>query len=630
MRGASYSMLALLHYVRICARVAALLIVSLLCGSGAIGEQASRNVLLLYPYDNTQPSLNIPGGAIRKRLLEVDGKGTVVHAAFLDLTNFGRPQDLDQTARLLGEKYRDTRFSVVMPLGTDALRFTLRYRPQLAANVPVVFCCVAKSLLDRVSPLPEDVTGAVTEADVGPAADLAIRLQPMLKRIILVNGASTIDNQWLDIFRHQLEPFASRFEVVHLANMPIDEIRQRVSELSSDSAVIFGLMFADSTGRQFTTAEAQDIITDASSVPVYIHADTQLGRGALGGFVGTLESAGTSAADLSLEVMRGANPASLPLRGAQEVSFRVDARALKRWGIPEDRLPPDSIVLYREPTLWQLYRNQVIAALAVIALQSLLLIALTIQIFRRRRAEAALRSATGELARVSRITTMGEMAASIAHEVNQPLTAIVAYARAGLRWLGHANPNLEEARANFDRISRDGLRAADIITTVRSMFGKQSGKMSELDPAELVSGVLALTHGEIVDSGAVLRTSYEADLPRIRGDKVQLQQVVLNLVTNAVEAMQPMPSDRRKLSVSITRSGENMIALDIADGGPGIPAEALERIFDSFYTTKQKGLGMGLSICRSIIQQHNGTLMVVDTGALGTRFRVTLPVDETS
>jgi signal transduction histidine kinase len=398
--------------------------------------------------------------------------------------------------------------------------------------------------------------------------------------------------------------------------------------LPPDSAVIFGLMFADSTGRQFTTAEAQDIITDASTVPVYIHADTQLGRGALGGFVGTLESAGTSAADLTLEVMRGAHPGSLPVRGAQEVNFRVDARALKRWGIPEDRLPPDSVVLYREPTLWQLYRNQVIAALAVIVLQSVLLVALTIQVFRRRRAETALRSATGELARVSRVTTMGEMAASIAHEVNQPLAAIVNYASAGLRWLGHATPNVEEARANFHRISQDGLRAADIITTVRSMFSKQSGEMSKLDLEELVSGVLALTHGEIVDSGAVLRTSYETDLPRIRGDRVQLQQVVLNLVTNAIEAMQPMPSDRRKLSISITRSGENTIALEVADSGPGIPPEAVERIFDSFYTTKQKGLGMGLSICRSIIQAHNGALTVVDTSDLGTRFRVTLPVDE--
>jgi len=628
MKGALHSMLALPHYVQVCARVAAVVIVSTLRGSDAMGEEASRNVLLLYPYDNTQPSLNIPGAAIRKRLLDVGGKGTVVHAAFLDLTNFGRPQDLDQTARLLAEKYRETRFSVIMPLGTDALRFTLRYRPTLAPNVPVVFCCVAKSLLHRLPPLPEDVTGAVTEADVGPAADLAIRLQPTLRRIILVNGASAIDNQWLEIFGHQLEPFASRYEVVHLANMPIDEIRRRVSVLPSDSAVIFGLMFADSTGRQFTTAEAQDIITDASSVPVYIHADTQLGRGALGGFVGTLESAGTSAADLTLEVMRGANPASLPVRGAQEVNFRVDARALKRWGIPEDRLPPDTVVLHREPTLWQLYRNQVIAAIAVIVLQSVLLVALTIQVFRRRRAETALRSATGELARVSRVTTMGEMAASIAHEVNQPLAAIVNYASAGLRWLGHATPNVEEARANFHRISQDGLRAADIITTVRSMFSKQSGEMSKLDLAELVSGVLALTHGEIVDSGAVLRTSYEADLPRIRADRVQLQQVVLNLVTNAIEAMQPMPSDRRRLSVSITRSGENTIALEVADSGPGIPPEGVERIFDSFYTTKQKGLGMGLSICRSIIQAHNGALTVVDTGDLGTRFQVTLPVDE--
>src|SRR5262245_46157172 len=180
-----------------------------------------------------------------------------------------------------------------MPLGTDALRFTLRYRATLAPNVPVVFCCVAKSLLHRLPPLPEDVTGAVTEADVGPAADLAIRLQPTLKRIVLVNVSSSIDNQRLEIFGHQLEPFAARYEVFHLANMPIDEIRRRVSELPPDSAVVFGLMFADSTGRQLTTAEAQDIITDASSVPVYIHAENQPPRDASRGQRGQPESHGT-------------------------------------------------------------------------------------------------------------------------------------------------------------------------------------------------------------------------------------------------------------------------------------------------------------------------------------------------
>jgi C4-dicarboxylate-specific signal transduction histidine kinase len=219
------------------------------------------------------------------------------------------------------------------------------------------------------------------------------------------------------------------------------------------------------------------------------------------------------------------------------------------------------------------------------------------------------------------------LTASIAHEVNQPLAAIVANGNAAMRWLGHATPDLAEAMAALTRIVQDGLRAADVISAIRGMVRRGEPASQALDMGALVREVLGLLRTEIESNGVTLARDIAEDLPEVRGDRVQLQQVVLNLVMNAIEAMAGQPAGERRLRVDVTRSGIDHIAVGVSDTGPGIPPEVAARVFEPFYTTKNHGMGMGLSICRTIVEAHGGKLTLQPDSPHGTTFIVTLQTE---
>lgn len=241
----------------------------------------------------------------------------------------------------------------------------------------------------------------------------------------------------------------------------------------------------------------------------------------------------------------------------------------------------------------------------------------------RRQAEDAARRAQAELAHAARVTTMGEMAASIAHEVNQPLSGVVINANACLRWLAASSPNLDEAREALQRIIRDGKRASDVIARVRALSRKTLAEREQLDMNETIRAVVALAQGEVRRSRVALRTDLAGDLAPVVGDRVQLQQVVLNLIMNGIEAMSDV-RDRPRMLVIRTEQEADRVRVTVQDSGTGLDAESAGRIFDAFYTTKHGGLGMGLSISRSIVESHGGRLWAVPNDGPGASFQFTV------
>jgi PAS domain S-box-containing protein len=254
-----------------------------------------------------------------------------------------------------------------------------------------------------------------------------------------------------------------------------------------------------------------------------------------------------------------------------------------------------------------------------------LFLATAIDITDRKRAEAASRGALSELARVARLTTMGEMTASIAHEINQPLGAIVASGSAGLRWLGNVTPDLEEARASFRRIVSDGNRASQVISGIRAMLKKGSDAKELLDINELVREVLTFAHGEIENQKIVVRTELNENLSEVLVDRIQLQQVVLNLVMNGIDAMATLSNRVRVLELRSGQNGPFSVTLTVEDAGTGIKENIIDHIFEAFFTTKTHGIGMGLSICRSIVVAHGGQLSVSPGHPHGSVFQLELP-----
>jgi C4-dicarboxylate-specific signal transduction histidine kinase len=244
---------------------------------------------------------------------------------------------------------------------------------------------------------------------------------------------------------------------------------------------------------------------------------------------------------------------------------------------------------------------------------------------RRAEAERALRATQAELAHLARVMTMGEMAASIAHEVNQPLSAIVLNGKACLRWLSRESPDLGEACAAVERIIGDATRAGDVIARVRGLTRKAATHKARLDLNETIEQVVVLARAELHKHGVALRMELRRDLAPVLGDRVQLQQVLLNLFLNAIEAMSAAAGRPRELVVATAEHDATQALVSVRDTGAGLDPQLRDRVFDAFYTTKPGGMGMGLAICRSIVQDHGGRLWAEMNDGPGATFRFTLP-----
>jgi C4-dicarboxylate-specific signal transduction histidine kinase len=247
-------------------------------------------------------------------------------------------------------------------------------------------------------------------------------------------------------------------------------------------------------------------------------------------------------------------------------------------------------------------------------------------IMEQKQAAEALRQAQAELAHVSRVTTMGELTASLAHEVNQPIAAAVTDANTCLRWLTRDRPDVEEAREAASRIVKDATRAAEIISRIRLMFRKGTPQRGVVDVDEIIREMIALLRSEATRYSISFHTDLATDLPQVMGDRVQLQQVFMNLILNGIDALKDMHG-KRELTISSRRTENEQLLVSVSDTGVGLPAKQTEQIFNAFFTTKPNGTGMGLSISRSIVESHRGRLWAGDNSPRGASFYFTLPIE---
>ena len=250
--------------------------------------------------------------------------------------------------------------------------------------------------------------------------------------------------------------------------------------------------------------------------------------------------------------------------------------------------------------------------------------ALQAESLERKHAEEARREAQAELARVSRVTTMGELTASLAHEVNQPIAAAVTNANTCLRWLTRDHPDVEEARAAASRIVKDATRAADIISRVRLLFKKSAPQQEPVDVNEAIREMIVLLRSEATRYNITVRMELTADLPRIIGDLVQLRQILMNLIVNSIDAMKEVDG-LRELAVKSQRTEKEEVLVSVSDTGVGLPPQKSDQIFNAFFTTKPHGTGMGLRISRSIVESHGGRLWATDNSPRGASFHFALP-----
>ena len=319
---------------------------------------------------------------------------------------------------------------------------------------------------------------------------------------------------------------------------------------------------------------------------------------------------------------RGLRPTPTPGRPP-----RFDARQLARWGLDEGRLPEDSQVMFREPTLWQRYRWHVAGAAGLISVQAALIVTLLLQRRRRQEAELASQRLLAQLAHLDRVAGMGQLATSLAHELSQPLTAILANAQAANRLLASPQPDLKELRACVDDVIRDDRRAGEVIHSMRKLLKRTDFVRMPLRLEDLTANTIELVANDARLHAVTIQFRPAGDLPVINGDGVQIQQVILNLLTNAITAAANGAATNSVVTVWTAVATTPYVELGVHDTGKGIPEAELGRVFEPFFTTKADGLGMGLAISRTIVEAHGGRVFVENDPAGGSIFRVHLPTD---
>jgi signal transduction histidine kinase len=470
--------------------------------------------------------------------------------------------------------------------------------------VPLVFGGVSPEALGRPD-LPPGVHGVVSGFSTLGTLALARRLQPEANRLVVMTGSSDFDRSWNETARRELAGL-SDIAVDHVSGLTIEAFQDAAAALDDDTILLILTIFEDAAGRQFTPVNAAEVIAAASAAPAYSVYDTYVGRGIVGGEVQRFRDIGAAMAEQALRLAAD-EPGVEPLREAS-TRVLVDWRSMERFGLDQDRLPPGALVENYDPSAWERYRLQILLASAVILAQSATIAGVAIQGRRRRTAEREVAAGRVELAHMSRVAQLGELSGAVAHELNQPLTSILANAEVGLQLARRDPADLKEITAILEDIVEDDRRAAGIIVELRRLMAKGESSLEPLDLNEVVDATVMLARSEFLVRQVIVESELARGGLSVRGSRTQLKQVILNLLLNAADAMADQPPASRRIRVATRTRQDGWRELRVQDAGPGLSPAIADDPFRPFATTKPDGLGLGLSICRTIVEAHGGTL----------------------
>jgi len=594
----------------------------LLASAGHASEPRDvRSVLVLYGFDPFAPVVVSFDAALRATLAEAGLHNLTLHDEMLDLEALGDPVLAPKQRAWFQARYGVYKPAAVLAIGAGPLAFALEERQALWPDVPILYSGVDEAAVAEMR-LPADITGVARRPAVDETLELALRLLPETRRVALIGGTADVDRAYELSARPDILRVTGHLEQLDYTGLSLVEMGERLGALPRDS-IVFGVsLFRDGTGRSIRGTEAIRMLSEWSNAPIFSTHAQLVGLGVVGGWVTDYREMARETGQQLAAVLEGAPrpaPRVAPVRAV------VDARQLSRWGIPESRLPPGTEVMFRDVPVWRRYAWQIAAVLGVLLLESALVVALLLERRRRREAEAVARANQERIGYLNRLGTVAELSGSLAHELNGPLGAIVNNARAAKRFLLHEPPEVKEVRASLADIENSAERASLLIGRLRSVLRKDDFRTSAVDVAEVVKDAVQLVASEASRRRASLEVVLPQGLPPVDGDAVLLLQLLLNLLLNALDAIEAQPPGKRRVSVRAVQNA-GTLELSVTDSGPGFSQAARDSLFQPFFTTKPKGLGMGLAICRSIAEAHQGSVVAASGPEGGAVFRLTLPV----
>lgn len=582
-----------------------------------------RKVLILFSEARDLSGNVMLEQAVRARMLQDHRNRIEFYVESLDAGRFQSPGHYQVFKDYLERKYAGQKLDLIIVSMARDFGLTGDLPPNVISNVPAVFLAINEFAVPGSLAGPQ-FTGLVQRFDIIGTLQFIFQLQPDVQRVVVVGGASKADQLTLGRIQKAAQLIHGvRFEF--WTNQPMTAVCQAVGTLPADTVVLLSTVQKDVTGSQFYTSKVVQKLAPASAVPVYVLGAGSIGSGALGGKVVDFDNLGSEIGELGLTVLDGTPPERLPVEVRTNGTPMVDWRMLARWGISASRLPEDCVIRFRPPSLWEEHKNFIVIGAIIVLAQALTIAGLLGQRSYRRKAESEIRQQRAELAHVARVSTMGQMSSAFAHELNQPLGAILRNTEAAEILLQNEKPDLAEVRAILADIRKDDQRAGKVIDRMRTLLKRHSMESSRLNLQELLEDTVALARSDALVRQTMITLAVPPNLPLVSGDWVHLQQVILNLLLNGMDAMNDCLRGERVLAVRAAESALGEVEVAVSDRGTGVRADDATKIFEPFFTTKQNGMGMGLAISRTIIEAHGGKIRVENNSSKGATFTFSLP-----
>jgi signal transduction histidine kinase len=603
--------------------VCTLMAIALAASPAIAGGQLPRSVVIIGQEDPILP-WNVAVSTVSRETLNTEpNRRVITYAEDLDFTRFGGERYKRQLQLHFREKYRFVPVGAILAFGPAALEFVVSSRDSIWPDVPIVFGAVAEDTVAKTK-LPKDVTGRTVRFHLEDMVRSARAIVPNLQHVVLV-GDPFERSAYFANFAREVPELSKSIDFIDLTGLPLGDVQRKVAQLPAQAAIAYTAIHVDGNGYNYFPREALEQIAQVANRPIVIPAETYFGYGGVGGMVAVPVPIAEDAAQLVLRILDGESPAALPIARGDYTKPMFDWRQLTRWGVKEARLPEGSEILFRQPSFWEQYRGLALGGAGIIAVQATLITGLILERRRRSKAEAEARRSLAEVAHMNRRAGIAALSASIAHELNQPLGAILSNAEAAELLLDRQPLDLPVIKEVLADIRRSDQRAADIITHMRELLRKNDSEPLEIDLNDVIRHVVELLTPEARLRGISVSTLLDPRRLTVRANAVHLQQVVLNLALNGMEAMRDSVHGERRLTIRTGVANDAHVEVAVSDTGSGLPPDMLNRVFEPFFSTKQDGIGLGLSIARTIIERLGGTISAENRPGGGATFRFILP-----
>jgi signal transduction histidine kinase len=595
---------------------------------GSAAGQPKR-VLLLHSFGPNFVPWTFFSGQFREELSRQSPNPIDLYETSLDSARFAQIEEQRPIVDYLLNLFAERKLDLIVTVGAPAARFVQRYRGQFFPSTPMVISAQEQRVINKDALTGNDAVVSVA-LDFPKWIEHILQVLPNTSHIAWAVGASPLERSWTEEFRRASQPFENRVTFEWFNDLAFEDMLKRVATLPPNSAIFYVDLRVDAAGVPLDHELVLERLRERTKAPIFSYVDSFLGRGIVGGPLLSSQEVGRRMANAAVRILGGEAASNIQTPPLSVGTPVYDWRELQRWDISEARLPVNSIVRFRELAAWERYRWQLGVIFVVLLIQAAMITWLLIERRGRRAAELEARDRLMEVLHLNRTAEAGALSASFAHELSQPLGTIALNAETAVRLLKGPPSELGKLEELLADIQQANDHASEVMRHMRELLKRRrESDLEAFDLNEAISNALHVLVPEAKKRSISVSTNGIQQRLPVRGNRIHLQQVIINLATNGMDAMTDVAAGARKLDFHTALIGESSVEVSVSDSGTGIPNQKLSKIFETFYTTKDHGTGLGLSIARTIVEACGGKIWAENQVMGGAVFRFTLPlIDE--